>query len=88
MCETNNGFEIADVDLRLRGPGNIDGTQQSGMINLRLADLAKDGQLLQLARDTASEILEKDPGLSAPENAPLRATLEKMGKSEGWGKIG
>jgi ATP-dependent DNA helicase RecG len=88
MCETNNGFEIADVDLRLRGPGNIEGTQQSGIINLRLADLAKDGKVLQLARDTAMEILDQDPALAQPEHSPLRETLEKMGKTEGWGKIG
>ena len=64
MVATNDGFEIAEVDLKLRGPGDIEGTQQSGVpFNLKIAHLGKDGQILQLARDTAELIIEEDPDL-------------------------
>jgi len=59
LCETNDGFEIAEADLKLRGPGDLEGTQQSGIaFNLRLANLGRDGQLVQLARDTAAYVLD------------------------------
>ncbi len=88
MVRTNNGFEIAEADLRLRGPGNIEGTQQSGLINLRIADLAKDGRILQTAREIALRIMEDDSGLDRPEHQPLKAFLAKYGKNiKGWGRI-
>ncbi len=69
MVATNDGFEIAEVDLKLRGPGDIEGTQQSGVpFNLKIAHLGKDGQILQLARDTAESIIEEDPDLSLEKN--------------------
>lgn len=88
MVRTNDGFEIAEVDLQLRGPGDLMGTQQSGALNLRIADLAKDAQLVVRAREEARAILEKDPNLQLPENAVVRAILTQIlsGKPN-WGKI-
>jgi ATP-dependent DNA helicase RecG len=76
MCATTDGFEIAEADMRLRGPGDIEGTQQSGILNLKIADLAKDQRILHAARDIAQTILEKDPNLMLPENARLKHYLE------------
>jgi ATP-dependent DNA helicase RecG len=88
MVRTNNGFEIAEADLRLRGPGNIEGTQQSGIINFRLADLAKDGQILKTAREVAARILDDDPQMARPEHHPIKWYLEKHGKKlKGWSRI-
>lgn len=88
MCRTNDGFEIAEADLRLRGPGNIEGTQQSGVINLRIADLARDGRILQTARELAKRILDKDPQLEQEHNQPLRDELKRQGKArQGWSRI-
>jgi len=88
MCRTNNGFEIAETDLRLRGPGNIAGTQQSGILNLRIADLARDGRILQTAREIASQILDKDPKLENPMNRTLKNYLNKNAKQwKGWSRI-
>lgn len=88
MVRTNNGFEIAEADLRLRGPGNIEGTQQSGIINFRIADLAKDGRILQTAREIAARILEDDPNLERPEHQPIRNFLAKTQKKfKAWSRI-
>ncbi len=88
MVRTNDGFEIAEADLRLRGPGNIEGLQQSGLLNLHIADLGKDGAILKAARELAMRILEKDPELTHPLNLPLKSFLEKeRGKAKDWGKI-
>jgi ATP-dependent DNA helicase RecG len=88
MVRTNNGFDIAEADLRLRGPGNIEGTQQSGIINFRLADLAKDGRILQTARELSARILDDDPKLERPEHHPIKWYLEKYGKKlKGWSRI-
>lgn len=88
MVRTTDGFEIAEVDLKLRGPGNIEGTQQSGMLRFLLADLARDGQILAAAREIATQILEKDPGLAAPEHARLRSHLASVGKeAKVWSRI-
>jgi ATP-dependent DNA helicase RecG len=87
MTETNDGFLIAEEDLKLRGPGDIDGTQQSGIaFNLKIADLSHDGQILSLARDLAQEILEDDPSLQKPENELLEQQLNKRDTSRqvGW----
>lgn len=80
MCQTNDGFEIAEVDLKLRGPGDIMGTQQSGVLNLRIADVVKDSNILQHARYWAKQILTKDPSLSHPENAVILDTYRQMAK--------
>ena len=80
MCQTNDGFEIAEVDLKLRGPGDIMGTQQSGVLNLRIADVVKDSNILQHARYWAKQLLSKDPSLSHPENAVILNTYRQMAK--------
>lgn len=78
MTETNDGFIIAEEDLKLRGPGDIDGTQQSGLaFNLKIANLSQDGQILSLARDLAREVLEEDPML---EKFPSRVLLQQLNK--------
>jgi len=88
MVRTNDGFEIAEADLRLRGPGNIEGTQQSGILNFRIADLARDGAILRTARELAARILDDDPQLQRAEHAPVKWYLEKHGKQlKGWSRI-
>jgi len=83
MVQTQNGFEIADADLKLRGPGDIMGTRQSGVLDLKIGDLLKDSKILQYARKIAIEVLEKDSSLSSDENRPIhkeyiRAHYNKM----------
>lgn len=85
MVRTTDGFDIAEVDLHLRGPGDIQGTQQSGLVGLKLANLVKDEKLLKLAREFAFRTLEDDPGLEKPENAPMVKHLSH--KEFDWGKI-
>ena len=88
MVGTNDGFEIAEVDLQLRGPGDLMGTQQSGLLNLKIADLSKDQQLVILARNEARKILEIDPGLEQPMHARLREIMVAiLSKKPDWGKI-
>jgi ATP-dependent DNA helicase RecG len=88
MVHTNDGFEIAEVDMQLRGPGDMQGTSQSGHLNLRIADITKDQKILQEARNTAEEILDKDAQLQLPENFKLRQYLSNL-KSEmkKWSRI-
>ncbi|MFC4721641.1 ATP-dependent DNA helicase RecG [Geojedonia litorea] len=80
MTRTNDGFEIAEVDLRLRGPGDIMGTQQSGVLNLRIADVVKDKDILQSARYYAKKILNSDPSLANPEHKPILNTYKQLSK--------
>lgn len=88
MCQTNDGFVIAEADLKLRGPGNIEGTQQSGMLRFHIADLARDSQILAAARDVAVKIIDNDPGLNAPEHARLKVVAEQQQKeARVWGRI-
>lgn len=88
MVSTNNGFEIAETDLQLRGPGDLMGTQQSGVLDLLIADLGKDTKLLQLARDAAIQLLENDPQLSSTENNMIREQIKRMEKSAvNWSRI-
>lgn len=88
MVRTTNGFEIADVDLQLRGPGDMSGTQQSGVLDMKLANLAMDGAILSEARRVAERIMEKDPELEDPSNQVLKRELAR-GKSKrfDWGLI-
>jgi ATP-dependent DNA helicase RecG len=89
MCRTNDGFEIADVDMKLRGPGDIEGTQQSGILNLKIADISQDVKILQDARIIASKILDEDPELSQSENQLLKQQLEEQAKGKTvWSKVG
>ncbi len=88
MVRTNNGFEIADTDLRLRGPGDITGTQQSGVLDLLVADLATDGKILQTARQAAQALLENDPQLQFSENSCVRRQISQQRKTEvNWSRI-
>ncbi len=87
MCDTNDGFVIAEKDLELRGPGDIDGTRQSGALDFRLANIINDRQALEEAKNEAYTICEKDPTLIATENAPIRSFLQSQKTKIGWGKI-
>lgn len=88
MVDTNDGFQIAEVDLELRGPGNIMGTQQSGIMDLKHADLARDQKLLSKARQTAIRLLEIDPKLSDPENEPIAKKLAwQLERQKEWSRI-
>ncbi len=89
MVNTNNGFEIAEMDLKLRGPGDIEGTQQSGIaFDLKIANLGEDGQILQYARDVAERILEKDPLLTEIKNQLLAKQIQKLTKRKfDWSAI-
>ncbi len=88
MVRTQDGFEIAEVDLELRGPGDIMGTQQSGILDLKIADLVKDNHLVVTAREKAREILQKDPNLELPENKIIRHKIISILKEKpNWSKI-
>lgn len=89
MCQTTDGFEIAEADLKLRGPGDLEGTAQSGMaFTLKIADIARDGQLVQLARDEARRIIDEDPDCNKAENALLWQHLDSLRKTQtNWGAI-
>jgi ATP-dependent DNA helicase RecG len=88
MCDTNDGFKISEVDLRLRGPGDIMGTQQSGILNLKIADLGQDGQLVQISRQKALELLEKDPQFEDNEHHYLAKKLRMLLQSKpNWSRI-
>ncbi|MEY3052862.1 MAG: hypothetical protein RLY31_2647 [Bacteroidota bacterium] len=88
MVRTNDGFEIAEADLRLRGPGNIEGTRQSGLLNLRIADLGKHAEVLRSARNIARRILDEDPALANPVHAPLLTFLQReRSRRKDWGRI-
>ena len=89
MVATNDGFEIAEADMRLRGPGDIEGTQQSGIaFDLKISNLAKDGQILQYARDIAETIITDDPMLEQPQNDILKKQLIALRKNHlNWGSI-
>ena len=89
MCETNDGFRIAEADLKLRGPGDLEGTQQSGMaFDLKIADIARDGQLIQMARDEAQKIIDDDPDCTSQKYALLWNRLRQLRKTNiNWAAI-
>lgn len=89
MCETNDGFRIAEADLKLRGPGDLEGTQQSGIaFDLKIADIARDGQIVQLAREQAQAIIDRDPECSSNEYEMLWDRLKELRKSNvNWSAI-
>jgi ATP-dependent DNA helicase RecG len=87
MVKTNNGFEIAETDLQLRGPGNIEGTQQSGLLDLKVADLTADQELLMQARKCVEDIFAVDPQLAAPENQILNLAFQTKNAGLSWDKI-
>jgi ATP-dependent DNA helicase RecG len=88
MVRTNNGFEIAETDLQLRGPGDLMGTQQSGVLDLLIADLGKDTKLLQAARETAIRIVEDDPDFLKSEHRLIKQQIDATRKSSvNWSRI-
>ncbi len=88
MVRTNNGFEVADVDLEIRGPGDLTGTQQSGMLNLKIADLIKDQDWLQKARADVQQILDEDLHLNDPANQALARFLQQRKQQKlNWSKV-
>jgi ATP-dependent DNA helicase RecG len=88
MVRTSDGFEIAEVDLKLRGPGDLMGTQQSGLLNLKIADLVKDNDILKTARYYALQVLKEDPGLQLEKNRALRLNYTQLIKHKNiWNYI-
>jgi len=87
MVSTNDGFKIAEADMEMRGPGDMYGTKQSGVLKYKLADIVHDAALLEQTRIAAQELLAKDPALRLPEHQPLRQTLINENKERHWGKI-
>ncbi|MDA8910734.1 ATP-dependent DNA helicase RecG [Crocinitomicaceae bacterium] len=88
MVNSNDGFEIAEVDLKLRGPGDLMGTQQSGILDLKISDLRKDGQIVLLAREAARKLIQTDPKIELGTNDRIKKTIEKILLSKpDWGKI-
>ena len=89
MVQTNDGFEIAEADLKLRGPGDLEGTQQSGVaFDLKIADIARDGQLLQYVREIAEHLLDEDPDAMNPENVIVWKELKELcRKNVNWAVI-
>lgn len=87
MCDTNDGFKIAEKDLEIRGPGDIEGTKQSGVLDFKLANIVNDKALLEEAKDIAEKIIENDPELSSPENSRLKNFLQLQKGKTMWSKI-
>ena len=88
MVRTTDGFEISDVDLKLRGPGDLEGTRQSGILDLKLADIVRDEQMLKAARNTAMQLLDDDPNLAKPENQRMVRYLNYLSsKKSEWAMI-
>lgn len=87
MCSTNDGFVIAEKDLALRGPGDIEGTRQSGLMNFKLANILEDRDLLEMAKEVSTDLLDQDPNLEQPENQPLKLFLIAQKGKTVWSKI-
>ncbi len=88
MVQSNDGFEISEVDLQLRGPGDLMGTQQSGVLDLKISNLARDGQIVTIAREAAKKLLEKDPQFLLPEHQSLKEAIRTiLKKKPNWGRI-
>ena len=84
---TSDGFEISEQDLKIRGPGDVMGTQQSGVLDFKLADLARDGQIVQLSKNDVDQILKEDVNLSAPENQIVKKLIRLMKLKPNWSNI-
>jgi ATP-dependent DNA helicase RecG len=87
MTTTNDGFVIAEKDLELRGPGDIEGTRQSGILNFKLASIVQDRPLLEVAKNIVAQLLEKDPDLISADNLPLKSYLKQEKGNVVWSKI-
>jgi ATP-dependent DNA helicase RecG len=87
MCETNDGFRIAEKDMELRGPGDIAGTRQSGLLDFKLADIVQDREILQQASQAAQQLLDSDVELESPANAALRHQIMREKGKTPWSRI-
>ena len=87
MTSTNDGFVIAEKDLEMRGPGDIEGTRQSGALDFKIASITEDKELLELAGKTAEHVLEEDPDLILAKNLPIKKYLQSQKGKTGWSKI-
>ena len=87
MCDTNDGFKIAEKDLEIRGPGDIEGTRQSGALDFKLANIVSDKQMVETAKELAEKIIDEDPELNSIENFPLREFLNSQRGKTAWSKI-
>ena len=87
MCDTNDGFKIAEKDLELRGPGDIEGTKQSGILDFKLANIVNDKSLLEEVKKVAEKVIETDPELNSSENLPLKHFLQMQKGKTIWSKI-
>src|SRR5688500_16535772 len=87
MCKTNDGFKIAEKDLEIRGPGDIEGTRQSGMLNFKLASIVQDKHWLEVAREMAQQLLDADPELATAEHFPLKSFLQSQKGKTVWSRI-
>ena len=88
MVDTTDGFKIAEVDLALRGPGDLMGTRQSGVLDLLVSDLVKDGEILKVARIAAQDMLKADPNLEKPEHRMIKSHIDSFSKNAvNWGRI-
>ena len=87
MVATNDGFKIAEKDLEIRGPGDIEGTKQSGLLNFKLANIVQDRVILEAARNAAEVILETDPDMNTAENLPVKNYLQLQKGKTAWSKI-
>jgi ATP-dependent DNA helicase RecG len=87
MCQTNDGFRIAEKDLEIRGPGDIAGTRQSGLLDFKLADIVKDKQLLDLSGQMAWKLLQEDPDLDSPSHSNLKSLLDQLSGKTVWSRI-
>lgn len=87
MCATNDGFKIAEKDLEIRGPGDIEGTRQSGALNFKIASIVNDKELLEMAKRMAEIVVEEDPELEMAKNLQLKAHLQSQTRKNGWGRI-
>jgi ATP-dependent DNA helicase RecG len=87
MVSTTDGFKIAEEDLAMRGPGDMYGTKQSGLLKFKLADIVLDGAILEETRKAAQQLIAQDPGINLPQHHALRYTLQQQGRQSHWGKI-
>ena len=87
LCETNDGFKVAEKDLEIRGPGDIEGTKQSGLLNFKLANIVNDRAMLEVAKNEAANMLDIDPDLLAEENLPVKNYLQSQKGKTVWSKI-
>ena len=87
LCATNDGFKIAEKDLEIRGPGDIEGTKQSGLLNFKLANIINDRIMLEAAKNAASHIIDTDPDLLLPENLPVKTYLQVQKGKTVWSRI-